>query len=250
MVEGYIGWASHVNKVILKDTTLTFGTDALQTEEINSGGKRVSLKGSYCPDKFSVVMDFEADENLSYLNADNEVVTLDKTEFQLFLEWYKYKHKYGAVAFEFPKITYSPQTGIKVIDDNSNNTLVEYYRITSSLDCSKIGTRVQVRMTWESVFGGIISIPTTESVLKKEIAKVTSEYIEVVFSEIGDTEPSKDEFSISIDNERVVFNGFYFDGAYTARLYLPLISLEAGRHSIMVYYNSSYTNSYEYTVQG
>lgn len=248
MVEGYIGWASHVNKVILKETTLTFGADALQTDEISSGGKRVSLKGSYCPDKYSVVMDFEADENVTYVNAENEVVTLDKTEFQLFLEWYKYKHKYGTVAFEFPKITYSPQTGIKVIDDNSNNTLVEYYRITSSLECSKIGSRVQVRMTWESVYGGIINIPTTESVLKRDISKVTNNYIEVVFSEIGDTEPSKDEFTVFIDDTAVEFDGFYFDGSYTARLYLPLITLESGSHSIVVYYNSTNTNSYTYTI--
>lgn len=243
MVEGYIGWASHVNKIILKDTTLTFGNDALQTDEIDSGGKRASLKGSYCPDKFSVVMTFEADENLSYTTSDNKTVTLDKTEFQLFLEWYKYKHKYGAIPFEFPKITYSPQTGIKVIDDSSNNKIVEYYRITSSLECSKVGTMVQVRMTWESVFGGIITIPTTQNEIKKDISKVTTDYVEVVFTNIADTEPTKDDFSVFIDGVKTDFNGYFFDGSYIARLYL---SLPSGSHKIKVCYNSTYTNEYSY----
>lgn len=229
-VEGYIGWASHVNKVILSDTSLTFGENATDTDELSSGGKKTRLKSSYVPDKFSVVMAFEADDNVSYTDSDGNTVTLDKTEFQLFVEWYKYKHKYGTVPFEFPKIVYSPQTGIKIYDDNSNSSLVEYYKITSAVEGSKSGTMIQVTMTWESVYGGIVNIASsTPSV--KGIEKATTEYIDIVFSEISDTEPTKDLFTLYINDTENDIVGFYFDGAYTARVYFEEIA-DSGTYTI------------------
>lgn len=226
-VEGYIGWASHVNKVIFSDTTLTFGENATRTDELESGGKKTSLKGSYVPDKFNVTMLFEADENVSYTDVNENRITLDKTEFQLFIEWYKYRHKYGTVPFEFPKIVYSPQTGIKVIDDKLGNTLVEYYKITSAVEGSKLGSLVQVKMTWESVYGGIITI-SSDTPKIKGISKLTSNYIDITFSQIADTEPTKDYFTLYIDDKKIDMTGFYFDGAYTARIYFE--SLEHGTH--------------------
>lgn len=228
-VEGYIGWASHVNKIILSDSTLTFGENATRSDELEAGGKKTSLKGSFVPDKFAVVMYFEADENVSYTDSDGNVVALNKTEFQLFVEWYKYRHKYGTVPFEFPKIVYSPQTGIKVLDDNFNNTLVEYYKITSAVEGSKVGTTIQVHMTWESVYGGVITISTNAPSVKG-ISKITSKYIDVMFSEVSDTEPTKDYFTLYVDDTETEITGFYFDGAYTARLYFE--SLESGSHTI------------------
>lgn len=228
-VEGYIGWASHVNKVILSDTTLTFGENATRTDELESGGKKTSLKGSFVPDKFNVVMYFEADENASYTEPNGNIVTLDKTEFQLFIEWYKYRHKYGTVPFEFPKIVYSPQTGIKVIDDNLKNTFVEYYKITSAVEGSKVGSLIQVKMTWESVYGGVITISSDKPAIKG-ISKLTSNYIDITFSQIADTEPTKDYFALYIDDTKIDMAGFYFDGAYVARIYFE--SLESGTHTV------------------
>lgn len=236
-VDSFIGWASHVNRVILSQTTFTVGEGATKTDELEGGGKRTRLKGAFCADKYSVVMEFNCDEKVTYAQGGT-VYQLNKTELQLFWEWYKYKHQYGTVPFEFPKIIYSPQSGIKSQDDEYANTQVEFYKITSAVEGTKSGHYMQVKMTWESVYGGVISIPNQKPGISKLYAY--KNHIDVYFSAIAKTEPTSSNFRITETvvsdsgktSKDVAITGFYFDGVSVARLYYS--DLSVGTHYFIV----------------
>lgn len=227
-VDSFVGWASHVNRVILSQTTFTIGDGATKTDELEGGGKKTRLKGAFCADKYSVVMEFNCDEKVSY-TQDGTVYQLNKTELQLFWEWYKYKHQYGTIPFEFPKIIYSPQSGIKSQDDDYANTQVEYYKITSAVEGTKTGHYMQVKMTWESVYGGVISIPESQPQMKG-IGNAGKNYIDIVFSFIGKTEPSSSYFTIYCDGSVISSRGFYFDTVSVVRIYFD--DLATGNHTL------------------
>lgn len=230
-VDSFVGWASHVNRVILSQTTFTIGDGATKTDELEGGGKKTRLKGAFCADKYSVVMEFNCDEKVSY-TQDGTVYQLNKTELQLFWEWYKYKHQYGTIPFEFPKIIYSPQSGIKSQDDDYANTQVEYYKITSAVEGTKTGHYMQVKMTWESVYGGVISIPKQTPNVVGGVAY--KNHIDIYFSVIGKAEPTSSNFSlyksttkdqVGVLENKVTITGFYFDGVSVARLYYSDLSV-------------------------
>lgn len=227
-VDNYIGWASHVNRVILSQSTISIGNNATISDELQSGGKRTIRKGSFCPDVFSITMEFNCDDKVTYSDGTT-TYTLNKTEYQLFTEWYKYKHKYGECPFEFPKILYSPQSGIKSQDDSYENQQVEFYKITSAAEGNKVGHCIQIKMTWESVYGGVVIIPT-ETPDVKEISKATSKYMDIVFSAVSDTEPVSSDFTAFVDGSEVDITGFYFDGGYTVRIYYE--ELSEGSHTV------------------
>lgn len=227
-VDSYVGWPSHVNKIILSQSTMSFGDGALKTDELEGGGKRSHLKGAFTPDKFNVVMEFEGSDMVKYIQGNTEI-TLNKTELQLFLEWYKYTHKYGEVPFEFPKIVYSPQTGVKCVDDTFGNTQVEYYKITSAVEGSKNGTQLQLKMTWESVYGGLIQIAEGTSTMSG-ITSATKNYMDITFNQISSTQPTKDLFTVYDGNTVKTITGFYFDNGYTARIYFD--DLDKGKHTL------------------
>ena len=237
----YIGWPSNVNRVILDETTISVGKDATVSETLKCGRKRSELAGSFCPDVFSVVMDFEADDNQKVYDIDGQyVTTLDRTEHQLFTDWFKYKAKYGTVPFEFPKIVYTPGKGY-----STEQGVMGMYRITSSLEMGKSGTCQRLRMTWEEVFSGDVTVEA-EGDLANGVSQITEEYLDVVFSTIGDTSPVKTDFSltdtVSGTDTSLTIKAYCFDGAYTARLYYNKLS--AGEHTVTVTYkNQTFTAS-------
>lgn len=206
-VNGYIGWSSHCNRIILDSTSITLGEEATTQTELASGRKRSALRGSYCPDKYSVTMEFEWEQ------TDES----GKNELQYFYEWYKYKHKFGTVPFEFPKILYSPNSGIKPYDDHYSYREVEYYKITSAVEGKKSGTKVQVNMTWETVYGGVISI--NEPNPSVNFIEATSSFLNIYYTSIGDLIPVLRDFTVYIDDTEVQTNGIYFDGINTVRIF-------------------------------
>lgn len=229
-VNGYVGWATNVNRVILDSTTITVGENAIKTDELDSGLKRTKLRGSYTPDKYSVVMEFD------WLN---KIPGTDRTEYQLFLEWYKYVHKFGTIPFEFPSILYSPESGIKTIDAENNNSTVEYYKITAALEGSKSGTKVQVKMTWETVYGGVVSIPDSVDTVMSVNAK--NGYVDINYSSIGSISPTSAEFTLYIDGAETEKTGFYYDGHKVARIYFAPLS-DSKLHTVTFSSASSHLN--------
>lgn len=227
-IENYIGWASNVNKIIIDSTNISIGKNAIKSDESLSGRKISSLKGSYIADEFSVEMDF---------NCVDEIGSTGKTEYQLFYEWYKYKHKYGTVPFSFPQIMYSPQTGIMIEDQDP--CLYEFYKITSAVDGSKKGNDIRVKMTWVSVYSGVIQVDSPAVEISR-IGKITPTYIDVVFSQVSDTEPNSSEFNLYVNNVKTSLTGFWYSSG-VARLYYK--ELSQGVHSITFSYAHSASGS-------
>ena len=227
-ITGCITWATGVNKTILESSSILVGENATLQEETLSGKKISILKGSFVPTKYSIEMEFDWEKP----------VRDGKTEYQLFLEWYEYRHKFGTVPFIFPKIIYSPKTGIKIEDEN---TLCEYeyYKIEGPIDGAKYGNSVKVKMTWKSVYTGIISIADPISVMNG-ILKVTKDYVEVSFSTDSDIEPILSDFSLIIDYTTADIGGFVFD-SFEGRLYFAT-PLSSGHHRVVVEYKNDSFN--------
>lgn len=203
-VNNYIGWATNVNRIILDSATITLGDNATKADELENGQKRTRLRSSFCPDKYQITMDFD------WVNRDENGLT----EIQRFYEWYKFKHKYGSIPFEFPKIIYSHETGVA---SESYGTRVEWYKITSAVEGKKYGDCQRVTMTWETVFGGVISIESELTVMENIVP--SESFIDVEFGSIGDTAPVSQDFSLQIDGKDTELSGYYFDGT-KSRLYI------------------------------
>lgn len=234
MIQGYTGWATGVNRIILDASAITLGENALKTDELENGLKRSRKRGAFCPDKFSVKMEFNWEDEVilhTYDEHGNIIGSTNthKTEYQLFTEWYKYVHKYGSVPFEFPKILFSQDTGVFIYDWAEDDTHrwqtpmnVEYYKITSSVPGNKSGSCVQVEMTWEAVYGGVVDITTTTPTVRN--CKATANYIDIYFSALGSVTPTSQMFSIFSGDENTQETaldkkGFYYDSASTVRIY-------------------------------
>ncbi len=129
-IQNYIGWPVNVNQIVLDSTTISIGEGALRTDELENGHKQSIQKSPYVPEKYQIKMSFD---------WVNEVGTTGKTEYQLFTDWYKYRHKCGSVPFEFPEILYSSNTGIPTLDQHQNVQYTEYYKITSATEGAKSG---------------------------------------------------------------------------------------------------------------
>lgn len=206
-VQNYTGWPTNVNKIILDATTITVGENALRTDELENGMKRSIQKGCYVSDKYSVTMDFD------WITVGSD----GKTEYQRFLEWYKYVHKNGSVPFEFPSIIYSPQTGVEYVDDNNSFNKVEYYKITSEIQGSKYGESVRVTMTWESVYFGTVNISSTAPVFDR-VQNCKQISLDVVFTGEFSISPVSSQFTLLADSinlansANIEISGFYFNG--------------------------------------
>lgn len=224
-IQGYIGWARGVNRVILDSTSITTGNNALLEEETESLNKQSMQRGNFVPDEYSVTMSFDWVNEVVIHHYDqngNIVPHLDehlgKTEYQIFMDWYKYRHKYGSVPFEFPKILYSPNTGIKIYDTVDENIKdVEFYKITSAVTGNKSGEHVEVTMTWKSVYEGTVSVPVEEPGVVDIDAH--SDYVDINFSAISDTAPVSSQFTIYNGNSQIEKTGFYYDNYLTVRIY-------------------------------
>lgn len=230
MIENYIGWPFGVSKVILSDTSISMGEEATNSDSLQSGIKRTELKGGYIPDKYAVVMEFEWESPMSQSDP--------KTEYQHFCEWYKYKHKFGSVPFVFPKIVYSPQTGIRVLDNPDNDPeYLEYYKITSGIsNAQRSGSKMRISMTWETVFGGIVQY--TDPALNENNVSVsaTAKYVDISISNIpyGTSSPTAGDFTIKIDNQSKAITASYFDDdTGNMRLWYDEVTTE-GEHTIDV----------------
>lgn len=221
-VQNYTGWATGVNRIILDSTSFTFGENALKNDELENGLKRSKKRSAFCPDKFSVKMAFNwVDEVILHTyDAQGNILTdipTGKTEFQLFTEWYKYQHKYGSVPFEFPRILYSQNTGILIYDEVNGNDTVEYYKITSAVSGNKSGDCIEITMDWEAVYGGVVSVDSVSPAVVGMTATTT--YMDIYFSEVADTAPVAQMFSLFFDDVLTPKTGFCFDGSKTARIY-------------------------------
>ena len=133
-----LGWPVNVNQIIIDSTTLDLGEGTVE-QEMQNGKTETWLKSSCIPETINVTMDFdffEKDEN-------------GLTEFDRFTRWFKFKHKYGTVPFEFPTIY---KTGREI-------TSYSTYKIKGSPKFSKRGLAQRASMVWTEDFKEFVNIP-------------------------------------------------------------------------------------------
>jgi|WetSurMetagenome_2_1015567.scaffolds.fasta_scaffold33074_6 hypothetical protein len=190
-MSSYIGWPTNVNQIIYDETSTEIGSSALIQEESQNGTLIQRNKNGFVPDIFKVVMLFD------YTEKDSN----NMTEIDRFIEWYKYKAKYGSVPFEFKTLITSSDYYF------GNNTI---YQITSSVVPVKEGLNMKVSMTWQSLFVGTITIPTTSAHID-HIGAVNGR-LTIVFTEQPAVYPLYSDFTITINDKTFTKTSFYFDG--------------------------------------
>lgn len=239
-IADYIGWNPTVNRVILDSSTFTIGDGATKSDELEAGGKRTKLKGNTPIDKYSVTMEF------NWIKTDEN----GKTELQRFYEWYKYEHKYGVIPFEFPQIIYSPNSGIKYLDDQGNYRKNEYYKITSAVEGTKSGESIQMKMTWETVYSGVISY-SDEVITSDDVTIFPGRnYVDLIFAKLPSTLPILSNIHLVIKNSNNIelieteqVTGGYFDNNSTFRVFFSNIET-SGTYSITASVNIKIDDSY------
>ena len=148
-----ISWPTYVNQNVLEDTSITIGDGGFVEDSNSNGFKDRRLTALAVPDKFNVVMDFD------WIKLDERGLS----EYDRFVDWYKYNHKRGVNPFWFPSITKHPVTSLRG-EDVEKRCL---YKITSALTPQPSGFSMRISMTWEEVFSGIINIPVQTSRIDK-----------------------------------------------------------------------------------
>lgn len=230
-VTSYTGWASNVNQVILDSTTITIGDSATKQMELSGGGYRSLLKSEHNQDKYSVTMAFD----WTTVGSDG------KTELQRFYEWYKYVHKYGTVPFEFPRILYSQNTGIKVFDEKQNAYQAEYYVIESAVEGNKSGSCVEMKMTWKSFYSGVVSYSDPEITSDDIVINPLNGYADIEFSVIPNSIPTSSDITLSVksSSKKELVNtikGIFYDSKNTLRIFYDTLTT-SGTYTVTVVVN-------------
>lgn len=178
-----ISWANLVNTRIIDSTQIIIGEKGyLENASDTENFTERQLTSVYSPDTFNVVMDFDwankLDDEGNIIEENEDGYEDAKSEFDRFVEWYKYDHKRGVNPFEFPSISkFNTKYPLKT----------SQYRITSSLQPQKSGYSMRVSMTWQEVYSGIISIPdstaTIDHIESKENGVLYVIYTDVIPSD-------------------------------------------------------------------
>lgn len=165
-------WSDTVNKRILESTSYTTGTGGkIDYSGADGAFSDRRLTDERVSNQYSVSMDFD------WLNLDSN----GQSEFDRFVDWYIYGHKYGINTFSFPAIDNINSKGAyrcyylspskqktfitesdyilgKVSADKECYYRIDYsdaqqdkYRITSPLTAIKSGFCMRVSMTWENI---------------------------------------------------------------------------------------------------
>lgn len=228
-------WATNVNKIILDSTSITVGNGATITDNLENGLKRRRVACSTPPDSYKVVMSFECDEK----------GTDGYTELERFYKWYKYTHRYGTNPFLFPAILINSNRQIGMSREEYESILTrianhdptahlpdeEYYIITSAIEGSKSGSHLQISMTWETYATNEFTITTDYPVI--DHIEPHNGYVDIVMTKTPEVEPTKNSYTLKIDNADKTVTACYFDGDRTIRYYFEALTTP-GTHTATV----------------
>ena len=229
-----IGWPINVNKDVLDSTNIKIGENATVKDSTESGApKRSRVTCANPPDVYSVSMDFDC------ITKGEDGLT----EYERFTSWYKWKHCFGTNPFEFPAILINSnrQEGmsqeevehiierIKNHDQTAKLPDNEYYIITSSIDGGKSGLCQRVNMTWETFATQPILIADDESTVDSIVAE--NGYVDILLTSTPETEPTKNTWTLMIDNVITPVITAVFDGDVTVRYYFEELS-DIGIHTV------------------
>lgn len=227
-----VSWPIGVNRTVLSETTITVGQDAVSKDSTENGSEMTLLKSSGAPDQFAVVMYFSNSTQDSFYNNHIDSLGNHVTEWQAFLNWFKYTTMMGQKGFYFHKID-DPR------DDVKGRSCV--YKIMSSglPKGTPEGTYYKVTMTWAQVFLDAISVsqvtdPAVDSMF------VQNGFIDVRLEEKPENPPSKPDFSITSDyyaESTVPLKAVDYDGNKSVVLYFDEFNIP-GTYKVNVRYGN------------
>lgn len=173
-----IAWAENVNDKILDSTQITIGEGGYVEDKSESGAfTERRLTSLAVPDVFEVIMDFNWEEKDKDGNS----------EFDRFVNWYKFTHRRGVNPFKFPSIT----------KFNVNGSLTTcQYKITGPLKPTKSGFCMRVSMQWKEVYSGAINVKTP--VLKIDHIEAENGTLYVYYNFTPVETPSIDNYKLSL----------------------------------------------------
>lgn len=150
-----IVWPAGVNQKVLSETSITTGEGGFKEDKSDNGWGQRRPTSFVNPDKYNVQMDFD------WEIEDSEGLT----EYNRFMQWYKFMCKFGANPFVFPSIN-------KQMNINGSAKMC-HYKITSPLQQQESGSCMRITMTWEEVFSGYIEAtpfhqPALQSITRQE----------------------------------------------------------------------------------
>lgn len=225
-----LSWPIGVNRVILSETNLSVGENAVQSDSSENGTDMTALKSSGAPDVYTVSMYFSNDVNDPFYKQ------FGKTEWQTFLDWFKYVTLMGTHPFYFHKID-DPR------EENVNRTAVYKIRSNGLPKGTPEGTYVKCSMTWLEYITDVIEYeepsPTVDTIY------IVDGTIDLRFIDKPTSVPVKTSFTATMqntttgaDSEEVVINWVDFDGYKSAVLYFDTPSV-AGDYLLSLTYNGS-----------
>ncbi len=190
-------WATGVNRIILNDTSITVGQNAVQNSNSENGTEQSLLRSSGVPDQYTVSMYFSnSTKDAFYLNhVDSNGNHI--TEWQAFLRWFKYEIEMGTLPFYFASI-----------GDVSGNTYAIYKIISSGMPKgTPEGEYIKCSMTWAEVINETINY--SQEKIIGDYLDFSENIIEFHFTEVPTKMPKKSDFivSFSIDNTNTIANG-------------------------------------------
>lgn len=187
-------WATGVNRIVLNETSITVGQNALQTSSTENGSEQSLLRSSGVPDQYNVSMYFSnSTKDAFYLNhVDSNGNHI--TEWQAFLNWFKYEIEMGTLPFYFSSI-----------GDVSGNTTAIYKIISSGLPKgTPNGEYIKCTMTWAEQINEVMNY--SQAKIVGDYLDFTENTIEFHFNEEPTTVPQKSDFEIlfSTEDESVI----------------------------------------------
>jgi len=233
-----ISWADNVNQKIIDSTQITIGEGGYIEDKSSNGvvsERRLSTLAS--PDTFNVVMDFDFAE----LDANGY------SEFDRFINWYKYVHKRGTIPFKFPAITRFGIDGPRnPVNPFTGEEQLCWYKITSAAKPQKSGLAMRCSMTWVEVYSGpgITVIPST---LAMDRMIVQNGHIQMFFNHKPAEPVSEEAFTLEY---KLTTDADYTEAAITHmvvdgnRYLFDFDDLEDGTYFVRLNWND--TNLTEY----
>ena len=214
-----IEWESGINRIISNESVPAYGENALNSNKSENGADMTSLKNSDAPDVWTVVMYFSNSVDDSFY-ANHTIGGKHVTEWEAFINWFKYKLCFGTKSFYFNKIGTENKTAI--------------YRMQSSglPKPQIIGTTMKASMTW--IEYNPVAITVIEPVVSGDYLDVTNGIMDFHFNEKPEDFPQKDDFTAyyqNYDNNGDLIAATYsipieriiYDGNKTVQMYFQEI---------------------------
>lgn len=224
-----ISWARNVNRIVTDESSISVGQGAVVSDQSENGSEMSRLTGSGTPERYQVTMFF------SNSATDSFYLNNGKTEWQAFLDWFKYESCMGTKPFYFHHLS------------DPNNTTPQVYKISTNgiPTGSPNGEYIKCTMQWIQIFNGFITIPVSSDV--GDSISVVDGQIDFRFTEEPNEIPKKEDFyaSYQISNNGVlgsaselVIEQMDWDGYKTCILYFQNLE-NAGLYHVTVNYKDS-----------